>query len=934
MESAGLRQRRRRKGVSAGATASDTTSLQTADDGKKASAGKTNGSAPSSHGDAGAPVGRRLGVLCYLVGLIVLCGVPELRDRLVHALEELAPVDPSLPAPMSEYQVSKAMQHVETIAARPRWVGSNALDESMEYIMSELLSSAEMAEKNAMKLEVEMTYASGSFECSMGPTNVLVSYGNVSSVVARLSYAGEDAQDADMQKSLLVNAHVDSAWGAPGANDNVVGVGVAMEALRSIAATPPSVNRLQRPVVFLFNGAEEPLLAGAHGFMTTHRWAGSIAAHINLEAVGSGDSYTLFRLGPGNTWLAKAYASAVKRPRGTVSATDVYDAGLVPGETDFRIFSQFDIPGYDFALLNNGFVYHTTSDDIKHVSKNAIEHGGRDIVLPLVMELAANADKIGEHIADAHKANDPGLPEMARIGREISALAGGRVLSDSDNIRAVFFDVASQFVVVYSQYHATVINLAATLFFVVAWFASIPREQSLACAIASRTRMLFCLIGAGLASLASATAGAFFYTDMLESPLGWYGSPLYGALMYAPIAMVGALIVLRMTLPRAGAPDVNYANMLAAAASLQFGVLVALVAANLMTAYIPCGLLITTSVVLLLFSRRGYVFPNFMLMIVPTALLGTMLWIDTLSLIMSVMGRAGSLSSDIAIACVVAFIQFVYLIVPLAPVVAKYPSSWTALRKLCMFVATMMALWVWVLPELTLPHRSAVYTRHTPKRIIATHFRVEEDPPRTYLALMPLDAVPVDVNTTVRALPINDKSLLETVPHWGALQSKVSEPLRPYERFVADPETFETEEPLDLPAPTVEVVREEPDETAPGHVNVTIAVHAPHALQVSVRVLPLSLGGDVVAWSLGSDLVDMGDGRGAWVRHVGRGDAAETLEFSVLVPAHDGETRPRVAIDVTSARPGTSRSALLRKLYFPQWAAPVFIQATGAGFEV
>jgi len=36
------------------------------------------------------------------------------------------------------------------------------------------------------------------------------------------------------------------------------------------------------------NGAEEALMMGAHGFITTHKWAPTIDAVLNFDSAGTG----------------------------------------------------------------------------------------------------------------------------------------------------------------------------------------------------------------------------------------------------------------------------------------------------------------------------------------------------------------------------------------------------------------------------------------------------------------------------------------------------------------------------------------------------------------------------------------------------------------------------------------------------------------------
>lgn len=53
---------------------------------------------------------------------------------------------------------------------------------------------------------------------------------------------------------------------------NIPRCALMLEAARALSKGPP----LNRPVVLLFNGAEETNQQGSHGFITQHRWAGEV----------------------------------------------------------------------------------------------------------------------------------------------------------------------------------------------------------------------------------------------------------------------------------------------------------------------------------------------------------------------------------------------------------------------------------------------------------------------------------------------------------------------------------------------------------------------------------------------------------------------------------------------------------------------------------
>ena len=71
-----------------------------------------------------------------------------------------------------------------------------------------------------------------------------------------------------------MNCHFDSVPMGPGASDDAVSCGVMLEMIRVMLRSPRT--SLSNDVIFLFNGAEEIILTGSHGFITQHKWAHDI----------------------------------------------------------------------------------------------------------------------------------------------------------------------------------------------------------------------------------------------------------------------------------------------------------------------------------------------------------------------------------------------------------------------------------------------------------------------------------------------------------------------------------------------------------------------------------------------------------------------------------------------------------------------------------
>lgn len=122
-----------------------------------------------------------------------------------------------------------------------------------------------------------------------------------------------------------------------GGSDDGINVVVMLEILRKLSLSP---TRLRHNVIFLFNGAEETPLQASHGFITQHKWAEECKIIVNLEACGAGGKIILFQTGPETPWLMKYYSS-VQHPYGQAAGEEIFQSGLIPSDTDFRIFRDY-----------------------------------------------------------------------------------------------------------------------------------------------------------------------------------------------------------------------------------------------------------------------------------------------------------------------------------------------------------------------------------------------------------------------------------------------------------------------------------------------------------------------------------------------------------------------------------------------------------------
>lgn len=192
-------------------------------------------------------------------------------------------------------------------------------------------------------------------------------------VVARLP--GKSAE------AILLDTHYDTLIDSVGAADDAAGVACIVEALRALAREAP----LDRTIVVNLNGAEEVGLLGAAAFLS-HRWAKDVRAYLYLEALPAGRS-VLIGAGPGNPWLAKAYARAVRAPLGNVVAQDLAQSGLLPFNGDFTPFHEAGLVGLDLAMVGDAWAVHTRLDRLDHLEQGGMQHLG-DATLAATRELA------------------------------------------------------------------------------------------------------------------------------------------------------------------------------------------------------------------------------------------------------------------------------------------------------------------------------------------------------------------------------------------------------------------------------------------------------------------------------------------------------------------------------------------------------------------
>ncbi|XP_052839792.1 endoplasmic reticulum metallopeptidase 1-like [Drosophila gunungcola] len=330
----------------------------------------------------------------------------RLPDRVTVARESLSP---------GEFVAERAQRQLHTYdRIGPKVTGSYANEvTTVAFLVNETEKIRAEMRSDLYELEVDVQSPTGGYVFN----DMVNMYQGIHNVIVKLS-----VKSSQSESYLLLNSHFDSKPGSPGSGDDGTMVAVMLEVLRqmAISSTP-----FQHPIVFLFNGAEENPLQGSHGFITQHKWAANCKAFINLEVGGSGGRDLLFQSGPNSPWLMKYYRQHAKHPFANAMAEEIFQSGILPSDSDFRIFRDFgNIPGLDMAQIENGYVYHTVFDTFEAVPGRSIQNTGNN-VLALVRAFS-NASELYE--------------------------------VESDDGQAVFFDFLGLFFVYYTETTGIVLN--------------------------------------------------------------------------------------------------------------------------------------------------------------------------------------------------------------------------------------------------------------------------------------------------------------------------------------------------------------------------------------------------------------------------------------------------------------------------------------------
>lgn len=385
----------------------------------------------------------------------------------------------------------------------PKVTGTAANEELAVNFLIKRITEIQMKANQSQNITLDHQIASGNYFLPFKPYGMVTAYRNVQNVVVRL-------EGGESSNALMINCHFDSVPGSNGAADDGANCAIMLELL-SILSTREARNR--HSVIFVFNGAEETGLRASHGFITQHKWAQDIKAFINLEAAGSGGKETLFQTGPGNTWLLNHY-KAVNRPFAQAVGEEIFQSGIIPSDTDFRIFRDFgNLAGMDFAHASKGYRYHTTFDSIDFLTQGVLQRTGENM-LSLVLSLV----------------NSHELDDVSKFSRDSSA---------------VYFDFCGFFFIHYSTEIGVAVNFIVVLLAVTVPFLTLTKATTNVHSknILSETILGFLSIvfGSGFSGLLC--YGTAYILDQMDHSMSWYRHTALAPGIYTTIAVIAHVMV-------------------------------------------------------------------------------------------------------------------------------------------------------------------------------------------------------------------------------------------------------------------------------------------------------------------------------------------------------------------------------------------------------
>ncbi|MFP4697765.1 MAG: M28 family peptidase [Eubacteriales bacterium] len=253
--------------------------------------------------------------------------------------------------PKTDFQVSRAMTHLEQIGKAPHSVGMKEHDNVRQYILEQLDN-----------LEIEWELQEDLY--FEKENNNLV---KIKNIVARIPGKKPD-------NAIAVAAHYDSVSSSFGTNDNGVNVAAMLECINIIKNEP----QLENDIIFLFTDAEEEGLMGMKSFANNHKFSKDIKFLMNFEARGTSGASLMFETTPGNLQTIKKLNKASSNIISNSLMTDIYN--LMDNDTDYTVLKDKKIQGLNYAYVGGGHNYHTLGDNLDNISLISFQQQGHHML--------------------------------------------------------------------------------------------------------------------------------------------------------------------------------------------------------------------------------------------------------------------------------------------------------------------------------------------------------------------------------------------------------------------------------------------------------------------------------------------------------------------------------------------------------------------------
>lgn len=275
---------------------------------------------------------------------IFIIALTILSVRALHAPQPLPAT-----APENEFSAERALIHVREIAAVPHPLGSPEDGAARNYLVAQL---------TRLGLQPQIFPSLG---VEPNPRQIIA--GKTNDIVGRLPGTASGP-------AIILMAHYDSVYRAPGAGDDASGVASILEILRALKHGPP----IQHDVITLFTDGEEAGLLGAEAFAHSHPWMKDAGLILNFEARGNRGPSLLFETSQNNRPLIEIVARVAPYPIGSSLFYELYK--ILPNDTDFTVFRPAGIPGLNFAFGEGLEAYHSPLDTPDHLSLASFQHHG------------------------------------------------------------------------------------------------------------------------------------------------------------------------------------------------------------------------------------------------------------------------------------------------------------------------------------------------------------------------------------------------------------------------------------------------------------------------------------------------------------------------------------------------------------------------------